>query len=61
MKLKNYLPPYGSGNAQAMIFVWLTQELEYSPSPRWHCSTTVVQVLAQSLHQVLWDLGKPAE
>lgn len=62
MKLENYLPLYGSGNAQSMISVWLTLRLGYSPSPRQHWSTTtVVQVLAGSLYQVLWDLGKSAK
>lgn len=45
-----------------MIAGRLTLGLGYSPSPRWHLSTAaVVQVLAGSLHEVLWDLGKPTK
>lgn len=62
LKLENNLRPYASGNAQGMIAGWLTLGLGYSPSPRWHWTTAaVVQVLAGSLHEVLWDLGKPAK
>jgi len=62
LKPEKSLPIYGSENAQAMVSGWLTLGLGYSPCARWHWSTTtVVQILAGSLHQVLWDLGKSAK